>query len=245
MKARLTKMKNFSHVTNFTGYMRIVRDIVKQDGCVGQTILDMPAGNGQFSKALREDGFDVTSGDINEEMPNYVYVNMESACLPFSDHTFDWVICMEGIEHVISPANLVSELCRITKPTGRVIITTPNVQSFYSRLKFLFTGVLYMFEPETTRHPNGQLVDRGHISPMTFPALCYLFAEHGFDVEQVSGDKFKRKAYLPLYALLGIINALNVWRRKQKHPEVESYRFMNQREMLMSRSLITCWKKPT
>lgn len=220
-----------------------VREIVTQDGQKGQKVLDMPAGNGSFSDALRQDGFEVTSADINEERADYVYVNMEMHRLPFDDASFDWVICMEGIEHVLSPANLISELCRITKPEGRVILTTPNVQSFYSRLKFLFTGVLYMFEPETTRHPREQLVDRGHISPMTFPSLCYLFAEHDFAVDKVTGDKFKRKVYFPIYGILAIFNAVNIRRRRQRNPQVESYRYLNRRELLLSRSFIGCWKK--
>ena len=236
-------MKDFSHVDNFTGYMRKVREILNENGSLGQTILDMPAGNGKFSESLRHDGFDVISADINQEKPHFVYANMEAKRLPFDDHSFDWTICMEGIEHVMSPSHLVAELCRVTKPTGRVIITTPNVQNFYSRLKFLFSGVLYMFEPETTRHPAGKLMDRGHISPMTFPSLCYLFAEHGFEVQQVTGDKFKRKAYMPIYALLALVNAGIVWRRKSKYPFVESYRYLNQRELLLSRSLIGCWRR--
>jgi len=236
-------MKDFSHVSNFTGYMKKVREILQSIGTAGQTVLDMPAGNGMFSEALRQDGFHVTSADINKERPDFVYANMEAIRLPFDDNAFDWTVCMEGIEHVLSPSHLIAELCRITKPGGRVIISTPNVQSLYSRLKFLFSGVLYMFEPETTRHPRGELMDRGHISPMTFPSLCYLLAEHGFELELVSGDKFKRKAYMPIYGLLALVNRYVLWRRKSKHPNVVSYRYLNQRELLLSRSFIGCWKK--
>lgn len=220
-----------------------VRDIVNRDGAIGQSVLDLPAGNGRFSEALRRDGFEVVSADINRESPDYVYVNMECDRLPFDDHSFDWVICMEGIEHILSPSTLIAELCRITKPTGCVIITTPNVQNYYSRFKFLFTGVLYMFEPETTRHPRGKEIDRGHISPMTFPSLCYLFAEHGFAVNLVAGDKFKRKIYLPIYLLLYLINITNIWRRRRKNPETEAYRYLNKPELALSRSLIACWKR--
>lgn len=238
-------MKEFSHVSNFTGYMAKVRDIIQRNGSAGQKVLDMPAGNGMFSQALRQDGFQVISADINEESPDFVYANMEEPRLPFEDATFDWTICMEGIEHVLSPSQLISELCRVTKPDGRVIISTPNVQNLYSRLKFLFSGVLYMFEPETTRHPQGKLMDRGHISPMTFPALCYLFSEHNFEIELVSGDKFKRKAYMPIYCLLALVSNLVLRRRRQKFPDVTSYKYLNQRELLLSRSFIGCWKHNT
>lgn len=238
-------LKSFSHVANFPGYMNVVRQMVHTLGKPGQRVLDMPAGNGKFSDALRADGFVVTSADINQERPDYVYTNMEAPRLPFDDHAFDWVICMEGIEHVVSPAYLVSELCRVTKPGGRVIITTPNVQNFYSRFKFLFTGVLYMFEPETTRHPRGELMDRGHISPMTLPTLCYLFDEYGLKLEQLTGDKFKRLLYAPLYALLAVINIIANANRRRKHPEVQAYHFMTHKELLLSRSLVTCWKRPT
>jgi len=235
-------MKSFSHVSNFPGYMHRVRDILQSKGKVGQRVLDMPAGSGKFGDSLKELGFKMTYGDINQERNEFIYTNMEQP-LPFADNSFDWVICMEGIEHVLHPAKLVEELCRITAPGGRVIITTPNVHNFYCRLMFLFTGILNLFEPENTQHPKGKMVDRGHISPMHYPTMCYFFEESGLKPEMVTGDKYKKKIYLPLYALLALINRYKLWRYQAREPNVLAYQHMAGNDFLMSRSLIGVWQK--
>lgn len=235
-------MKSFSHVSNFPGYMHRVREILEQQASAGQRVLDMPAGSGKFADSLKTLGLEVTCGDINQERPEFVYTDMDKP-LPFADGSFDWVICMEGIEHVLNPAQLVQELCRITAPGGRVIVTTPNIHNFYTRLMFLFTGVFYMFEPENTQHPRGKLVDRGHISPMHYATLCYLFEEYGLSPTLVTGDKYKRKLHLPIYVVLYLINRFKLWRYQQREPNVSSYHHMTGGDFMMSRSLIGVWQK--
>ena len=222
--------------------MHRVREILQSQGKAGQRVLDMPAGSGKFGDSLKALRFAVTYGDINQERADFAYTDMEKP-LPFADNSFDWVICMEGIEHVLHPAKLVEELSRITAPGGRVIITTPNIHNFYCRLMFMFTGTLYMFEPENTQHPKGRLVDRGHISPMHYATLCYFFEESGLTPEFVTGDKYKRKVYLPVYALLALINRFKLWRYQKREPNVLAYRHMTDNDFLMSRSLIGVWVK--
>lgn len=239
-------MKDFTHVSNFTGYMRVVADFVIQNGKPGQSVLDIPAGNGLMAEELRSKGFQVTCADINSERPDYVYANMEKV-LPFPDQHFDFVICMEGLEHVINPDDLVGELSRITKPGGSVIISMPNVQCLYSRLKFLFTGIFYQFEPEFTRHPNGAMVDRGHISALSYMQINYLFEEFKLSPSFISGDKIKKKILIPIYFLAGLVNFLFL---KQKAKTASTaqlqsiYKITNNLRYLLSRSIVAAWNKP-
>lgn len=235
-------MQDFTHVSNFPDYMKKVAEFILNKGREGQKILDVPAGNGLFADYLNNHGFDVTCGDINSERPHYVQTNME-AHLPFESSVFDFVTCMEGVEHVINPSQLISELSRITKDGGCVIITMPNVQNIYSRLKFLFTGVFYQFEPEFLRHPNGRLIDRGHISSLTYTQLNYLFEEAGLTPVLIDGDKYKKKILMPIYLMVGLINFF-IFKLKQKsNPTLMPYHLMLNSRFLLSRSLIAVWKK--
>lgn len=235
-------MQDFTHVSNFPGYMEKVARFVLEVGHPGERVLDMPAGNGLFSDYLRERGFEVTCGDINAERADYVHTNMEIP-LPFDGSSFNVVTCMEGVEHVINPAFLISELSRITRPGGHVIVSMPNVQNIYSRLKFLFTGVFYQFEPDFLRHPNGRLIDRGHISSLTYTQLNYFFEESGMRPVMIDGDKFKRKIFLPIYFGIGLINILIFRLKRQKNPALMPYHLMMNSRFLLSRSLIAAWKK--
>lgn len=238
-------MKDFTHVSNFTGYMAKVADFICTNGQPQQTIFDIPAGNGLFADYLRENDFKVICGDINTERQDYIYINMEQK-LPIEDGVFDFVVCMEGVEHVINPYQLISELCRITKDNGYIIITTPNIQSLYSRLKFLFTGIFYQFEPEFTRHPKNMTVDRGHITPFSYIQLNYILEEFNFEPILISGDKFKRKIFLPIYLFLYPLNIIytTVKLQKTKSPSLRNlYILMRNKNLLLSRSLIAVWRK--
>ena len=130
--------KKFSHVPNFTGYMKIALTLINRTS-KHQKILDIPAGNGLLAEELREHGHKVVCADINKEKENFVFANM-SETLPFSDNEFDTVICLEGIEHLINPTKLIKELCRVCKKDGRIIISTPNIQNLYSRFNSCAQG---------------------------------------------------------------------------------------------------------
>lgn len=224
--------------------MSVVADLVLSTGRDDLAVLDLPAGNGLLADYLRERGCRVTCGDINSERDDYVHVNMEER-LPFNDGSFDVVICLEGIEHVIEPARLVRELCRVVRKEGVVILSLPNVQSFYSRLKFLLTGVFYQFEPDGRRHPKGRLIDRGHVSPLTLVQLDYIFGEYGWQLHSVAGDRIKRKLLLPIYGVLWVCQrACSVARRWRcrKDDVRRLYAFLDQPRAMLSRSLITVWR---
>ncbi|MBI2508683.1 MAG: class I SAM-dependent methyltransferase [Betaproteobacteria bacterium] len=191
----------YSHVADFTGYMGVVAQHFAAKP-KGLKILDLPAGNGLLADALRGMGHAVTCGDINRERPNYRYVDMASP-LPFADGEFDTVICLEGLEHLVNPVQLIAEFCRVTRGGGEIVISTPNVMNFYSRLQFLFTGAPYQFNPAMAPEvAPGAAADRGHVFPLSYFQLRYLFGQHGAAVKQALGDHYKRKSLFPLYILL-------------------------------------------
>lgn len=60
----------------------------------------------------------IDSGDIDL---------VADACeLPVEDKTYDFIICRELIEHVLSPIQLLIEMRRVLKDDGYMLITTPN-----------------------------------------------------------------------------------------------------------------------
>lgn len=54
--------------------------------------------------------------------------------LPYGDATFDLVFSTDVIEHVREPAPWLRELERVTRPGGRLFLTTPNYASWSFRL---------------------------------------------------------------------------------------------------------------
>lgn len=149
----------------YTGYMNTVTTSLQTMGPC-QRILDIPAGHGQFVEELRQFGHEVVPADVHKNKPDYVCANMNFP-LPFQTDEFDVVTCLEGIEHVFNPINLLAELIRVTRPTGRVYLSTPNIMNYYSRLQYLLTGTFFGFCPAEIPDPDIQDLegDLGHISP--------------------------------------------------------------------------------
>jgi SAM-dependent methyltransferase len=240
--------KDFSHVGNFTGYMEAVFRLVER-GKPGLKILDIPAGNGLLAGRLREHGHSVVCADINRAGGDYVYADLNRP-LPFHDAEFDTCLCLEGIEHVLDSAAIVREFCRIAKTGGRIIISLPNVQNIFSRFQFLCTGSFYQFTPWMSRHLNaGELIDRGHVAPLGYLQLRYLFEDHGARLVALDGDRWKKKWLIPLS--LPFLVAGWIWmrvasaRQKEAPPAEcrEKFKDLFSPPALFSRSLILVFEK--
>lgn len=68
-------------------------------------------------------------GDRKRSCPVY-RVNLEDTFLPVEDDTFNFVLCSEVLEHMEKdPMFMMSEINRVLKPGGVLILTTPNVVS--------------------------------------------------------------------------------------------------------------------
>ncbi len=58
--------------------------------------------------------------------------------LPFSDNSFDVIYFCEVMEHIVAyPNDYLSELYRVLKPGGDLILTTPNVHRLSNRVRAL------------------------------------------------------------------------------------------------------------
>jgi SAM-dependent methyltransferase len=240
---------SFSHKPTFTGYMARVVDHFAA-GPSGLHILDVPAGSGVLTDALRAQGHRVVSADINDAREDFVYADMNGR-LPFEDQTFDAVICLEGIEHVLSAYRLLRELIRVTKVNGLIVVSTPNVMSMYSRLQFLFTGTFHQFEPsQLAEVAPGEMKDRFHISPVSLSRMRYVAHYFGAEVVKLDADKMKRKILMPLYWLIRLIGwpwrrslffgkAYDAWRPRNE----KLYRDINSKPALYGRSIIVFFQR--
>jgi SAM-dependent methyltransferase len=61
-------------------------------------------------------------------------VTAPDAPLPYADSTFDLVVSMDVIEHVLDPEPWLGEALRVLRPSGTLFLTTPNYSSWTLRL---------------------------------------------------------------------------------------------------------------
>jgi len=101
----------------------------------GLSVLDAGCGKGRFARALlaRYPSARICGVDISDTMllhvPSGIKTKQGSLLnLPFGDSSFDRAYCVEALEHAIDPSVAVSELCRVVKPGGRIVIVDKNMQ---------------------------------------------------------------------------------------------------------------------
>ncbi|MFA5133932.1 MAG: class I SAM-dependent methyltransferase [Patescibacteria group bacterium] len=111
-------------------------------------ILDAGSGIGNNIKTLLKFSSDITAADISKgalniskEKINGTAVNYALADLHklfFADNYFDVVICTEVLEHCANPMQVMSELKRITKNGGSIVISAPNYFNLAGLYKKIF-----------------------------------------------------------------------------------------------------------
>ncbi len=144
----------------------------------GQCVLDIAGGTGdltyQLAKRVGETGT-VYLADINAAMlaigkdrlidrgviNNVKYVQANAESLPFPDNYFDCITFAFGLRNVTNQQNALNEICRILKPSGRILIlefskpVLPLLQPIYDAYSFKvlpFLGELITGSAESYRY---------------------------------------------------------------------------------------------
>jgi SAM-dependent methyltransferase len=134
-------------------WYQLVREQI--GGVAGLHILEVACGRGGFVKELAGAGAHVAGCDFSVSALRVAHTKLlaagscESAglvqgdaqSLPFADGSFDLVVSCETIEHLPDASSAIREMYRVTRPGGKLFLTTPNyanlmgLYELYSRLR--------------------------------------------------------------------------------------------------------------
>jgi ubiquinone/menaquinone biosynthesis C-methylase UbiE len=178
-------------------------------------ILDVPAGEGALSLRLKNIGFDVSCADLYPQIFKLSGTEIKLANLdeklPYDDNLFDYIVCVEGLEHIENPANAIREFSRLLKSGGTLIVSVPNIMNIEERLKWLFNGYTSHFKPlssdalaKISREFGGMEEIALHVNPIGYSEVRYLLEKTGFEIKQAYLDKPKKNSwlYFPIVAVI-------------------------------------------
>ncbi|MEY4413522.1 MAG: hypothetical protein RIQ53_815 [Pseudomonadota bacterium] len=145
----------------------------------GARLIDLAAGSGAMCRRLADLGYRPTGVD-------YVGENFRPRDIPFRqcDLNQDFapafagegiaaILASEIIEHLENPRHFARQCHALLPPGGRLILTTPNVDSPASVMVYARTGMHLWFNDVEYRN-------QGHISPLSQWQIGKAFGEAGF-----------------------------------------------------------------
>jgi len=170
---------------------KVVTEICKSKNIKKEDIkiLDIACGNGAFSKKMYDNGYiveccDVTDAgfkfkdkfkftkiDINsDEFINFCETNEEN---------YDIIISMETIEHLENPWRFMKGLKKLCKKERYIILTTPNIESPWSKSSFVVSNKFFQFSEGNLSY--------WHINPLTEFEILLIGKNLRLTCEEVMG----------------------------------------------------------
>ena len=149
-----------------------------------------------YGKLGEVDHKEIVSADGEHFTCDVDLFDAERDAFPYPDEHFDTVLCCELLEHLpTDPMHMMSEINRILKPGGHLVITTPNICSVRA-----IAAILQGYHPgsfpltsghpptgPTTAHATPANMRRGNLRPFS--------GRVGFEVASLETGEFREEAH--------------------------------------------------
>lgn len=152
-------------------------------------IIDISAGIGIVAKRIKElYGCTVIANDISvESLRSLRKLNLDTtsfdlddskSIFPFEDESFDAVISLATLEHIIDIDHHMKEINRILKPGGDLFISVPNYSGIHFVIPFVFKGKTFH---DFTKGDLMKYEFYAHVRYFTYLSLIDFVTQFGFE----------------------------------------------------------------
>ncbi len=119
------------------------------------------------------------------------HFDAERDIYPYPDASFDTVLCCELIEHLFAdPMHMMSEINRILKPGGHLVLTTPNLGSLRA-ISAILQGYHPSFFPAYIRpRKEGEQAEARHNREYVPMEVQHLLTDAGFEILRLETGEF-------------------------------------------------------
>jgi len=153
-------------------------------------IIDLAAGIGIIAKRIKESyDCELACNEIDQsclQQLNTLDVKVTSfdldtnGLLPLERNSFDAVLCLVTLEHIINTENLIREMYRILHEEGRLYLSVPNYSSIFYLIPILKGRTFH-----NPLDPEERYEFYAHVRYFTYYTLIELFESFGLYVDTV------------------------------------------------------------
>lgn len=147
------------------------------DYCIAGNILDVGFAARPNPFLRNAIGLDIIlPKDKPENYTQAIKCNLNIENIPLEKESFDNVIAGDVIEHLENPSHFLRECNRVLKQSGRLIISTPHANDWWTTLhNWFFRGIINDPDP-------GE-----HLQNWTIIDMFRLLRKNGFKIEKIEG----------------------------------------------------------
>ena len=147
----------------------------------GERVLEIGCSTGALTERIRDLGCTVVGVEQRPEAAakarafceEVLVGDIESLPLPWAPGSFDAILLLDVLEHLVDPPAAIRRLLPILKPTGRVIVALPNIAHWSIRFRLLRGR----FEYEESG-----ILDRTHLHFYTWKTAPEMLVQGGLEI---------------------------------------------------------------
>lgn len=163
-------------------------------GVKGKNLLDIGCADGTTTRQLQKiipkariTGVDYYKKAIDfakKKKDKIKYVHADAHNLPFASNSFDTVTAIETLEHLENPKDALSEIRRVLKPKGYLIIAQDTDSLLFKSVWWLWTKW------------KGSVWEGSHINCMKPQQLHKLLEKSGFEIKEYEYSNLRMEIFL-------------------------------------------------
>lgn len=173
------KYKHFNN-TPYEAH-RLILDRIKRNS----SVLDVGCATGYFARKLKDKKCKVWGIEIDrlasqraKKYCEFIFVGdiEKKRLLPFNKHSFDYILFLDILEHLINPVIVLQFIKLYLKKEGKIIISVPNVAFISIRLALLYGKFTYQ---------KFGIMDETHLRFFTKKSLLEIVENAGYQIEKI------------------------------------------------------------
>ncbi len=176
----------------------------------GERVLEVGCGSGALTEHIQTLGCTVVGLEKRPEAAEkarpfceeVVVGDIEAISLDFPPLSFDVILLIDVLEHLVDPNATIHRLHPLLKPTGRFLVALPNVAHWSVRLRLLFGRFDY---------EESGILDRTHLHFYTLRTAMELLEQSGLEIQEtdivpdVPLLRFKRRLTMANYRVANLL----------------------------------------